>query len=206
MREPAVRAGANPRDRRHGGQLRRFLCPYLRVPRAPSLVLPQGRTLAAGDALHDPSLDSDRRPDRPSDTIRSVSGLVGHLRRGCSSAGGRSPGWWLQLIGLAHAGVGVVLHREPLAEIIKARVIGTVPDRGDRATAFWFLVVAPTSWVAGRLLASAELTGDLAAQRQAGAVLTVVGVAGAAAMPVSPFWSLIAVGVSAVRRGRAGAR
>lgn len=113
-----------------------------------------------------------------------------------------SPGWWLQVIGLAHAGVGVVLHREPLVEIARARVIGAVPERGDRATAFWFLVVAPTCWTAGRLLRSAELAGDLPAQRQVGVVLTAVGMAGAAVMPVSPFWSLIAVGVGAVRRSR----
>ena len=113
-----------------------------------------------------------------------------------------SPGSWLQLIGVAHAGVGVVLHREPLIEIVRAKVIGTVPDRGDRATAFWLLVVTPTCWTAGRLLSSAELAGDLPAQRQAGAVLAAVGVAGVAVMPVSPFWSLIAVGIGAVRGRR----
>lgn len=113
-----------------------------------------------------------------------------------------SPGWWLQVIGLAHAAVGLVLHREPLAEIVRAKVIGAVPERGDRATAFWFLILAPTCWTAGRLLRSAELAGDLPAQRQAGAVLTAVGVAGVAVMPASPFWSLIAVGAGAVRRGR----
>lgn len=150
--------------------------------------------------------------DRGSATSGTGAAAVGApVRTGRGQSGGRpsalatrasSPGWWLQVIGLAHAGVGVVLHREPLVEIVRAKVIGTVPERGDRATAFWFLVVAPTSWIAGRLLRSAELTGDLSAQRQAGAVLTAVGVTGAAVMPISPFWSLIAVGVGAIRASR----
>jgi hypothetical protein len=133
------------------------------------------------------------------------SGWIGRAVPGRSSRAPTrliSPGWWLQVIGVAHAGVGVVLHREPLAEIVRAKVIGSVPDRGDRATAFWFLAVAPLSWIAGRLLRSAEVAGDLPAQREAGAVLTAVGVAGAAVMPVSPFWSLIAVGLHAVRGSR----
>ncbi|WP_369134824.1 DUF6463 family protein [Modestobacter sp. I12A-02662] len=142
-------------------------------------------------------------PTSPGSPVRS--GWNGRAVPGRSSHGATrltSPGRWLQVIGVAHAGVGVVLHGDPLAEIVRAKVIGSVPDRGDRATAFWFLTVAPLSWLAGRLLRSAEVAGDLAAQREAGVVLTAVGVAGAAVMPASPFWSLIAVGLASVRGSR----
>lgn len=112
----------------------------------------------------------------------------------------RSPGWWLQLIGVAHAGVGAVAYRDALAEIAGDGLVASVPDRGDRATAFWFLATAPALWLAGRLLRSAEASDDRGAQRVAGGVLTATGVAGAAAMPVSGFWTVVAVGIAALRR------
>ena len=99
----------------------------------------------------------------------------------------RSPGWWLQFLGVAHAGVGVALYHDTLAEIASASVVNSVPDRGDEATAFWFMAVAPTLWLGGRLLRSAESAGDLAGQRATGGVLTATGLVGTAAMPVSGF-------------------
>lgn len=112
----------------------------------------------------------------------------------------RSPGWWLQLLGVAHAGVGVVLYRDVLAEIASAGLINSVPDRGDRATAFWFMAAAPTLWLGGRLLRSAESAGDLAGQRAAGVVLTAAGLVGTAVMPRSGFPAVAAVGSAAIRR------
>ena len=112
----------------------------------------------------------------------------------------RSPGWWLQCLGLVHAVVGVVLYRQPLAQIVRDRFVSSVPDLGDRATAFWFMVAAPTLWLGGRLLRSAESLGDLAAQRTAGGILTVTGVVGSAVMPTSGFWGVAAVGIASLRR------
>ncbi len=112
----------------------------------------------------------------------------------------RSPGWWLQCLGMTHGVVGVVLYRQPLTEIARDRIVGSVPDLGDRATAFWFAAVAPTLWLGGRLLRSAETSGDAAAQRAAGTVLTAAGLLGSAAMPASGFWGVVAVGIAAVRR------
>lgn len=111
-----------------------------------------------------------------------------------------SPGWWLQFLGYAHAGVGAVLYRDPLADIARDKVFRSVPDHGDRATAFWFTVAAPALWLGGRLLRSAESAGDLDGQRAAGSVLTATGLVGAAAMPLSGFWGVAAVGIAALRR------
>ncbi len=113
---------------------------------------------------------------------------------------GRSPGWWLQFVGAAHAAAGVILYRDALGDIARDKVVNSVPDRGDKATAFWFMATAPTLWLGGRLLRSAESTDDLAAQRAAGGVLTAAGVVGSAAMPTSGFWAVAAVGISALRR------
>jgi uncharacterized protein DUF6463 len=112
----------------------------------------------------------------------------------------RSPGWWLQGLGLAHAVVGVILYRQPLAQIARDGFVNSVPDLGDRATAFWFMAAAPTLWLGGRLLRSAESLGDLAAQRTAGGILTVTGVVGSAVIPTSGFWGVAAVGISSLRR------
>lgn len=106
------------------------------------------------------------------------------------------------MVGAVHVGVGVALYRTELAEIARAGVVNAVPDRGGRATAFWFLAPAPALWLGGRLLRSAEANDDHAAQRAAGVALTATGLACAAAMPASGFWALTAVGVAALRRGR----
>lgn len=115
----------------------------------------------------------------------------------------RSPGGWMQLIGVAHAGTGLYLYRNALGEIARRRVVNSVPDFGDNATAFWFMVNGASFWLGGRLLRSAEMSDDLDAQRTAGSVLVAVGIVGSAAMPgVSGFWSLPVVGGAAVRRSR----
>lgn len=117
----------------------------------------------------------------------------------------RSPGWWLQFLGVAHAALGAVVYRAAIGDIARDKVVNSVPDHGDRATAFWFVVAAPILWLGGRLLRSAESTGDVDAQRAAGIVLTATGAVGSAAMPsVSGFWAVVAVGVSALRRAGAG--
>jgi Family of unknown function (DUF6463) len=51
----------------------------------------------------------------------------------------------MQLSAIAHLAVGAVLYRDALMEIARDGVVDPVPDRGDRATAFWFVVRAPTS-------------------------------------------------------------
>lgn len=114
-----------------------------------------------------------------------------------------TPGKWLQIIGVTHGAIGAVLYRDALGDIGRAKVVGTVPDHGERATAFWFMMASPAMWVGGLLLRSAEDSGDLPAQRVAGTVLALTGLAGTAAMPKSGFPALAAVGLTAVRRGLA---
>lgn len=110
----------------------------------------------------------------------------------------RSPGSWLQAIAVAHVGVGSFLYRKALGEIVRDRA--SIPDHGDKATAFWYLAAAPVLWVGGGLLRSTESTGDLAGQRAAGVVLFATGVTGGTAMPGSGFWAIALVGAASVRR------
>ncbi|PZS36482.1 MAG: hypothetical protein DLM59_01190 [Pseudonocardiales bacterium] len=121
----------------------------------------------------------------------------------------RSPGWWLEFLGVAHAGVGIVRYRDALGDIARHKLLDSVPGSGDKATAFWFMAAAPTLWVGGRLLRSAESTGDVDAQRTAGVVLTAVGLMGSAAIGRRPsgFWGVAAVGIATLAgAGRSGCR
>ncbi|RCG22061.1 hypothetical protein DTL70_16475 [Streptomyces diacarni] len=116
----------------------------------------------------------------------------------------RSVGWWVQATAVGHGTIGAALYRDVLADMARAGVVGSVPERGDRAAAFWFLAAAPALWMGGRLLRSAEEHGDTAAQRAAGATLLGVGAVGAAAMPKGGFWALLGLGGEALRRSRRG--
>lgn len=113
-----------------------------------------------------------------------------------------TPGRWLQVVACAHAAVGIATYRRSYAEIARDGVVDTVPDHGERAAAFWFLAAAPALWLIGRLMRSAERSGDTDAQRAAGGVLVALGTAGAAVMPRSGFWAVVAIGIAALRRRR----
>lgn len=114
----------------------------------------------------------------------------------------RSPGRWLQMLGVAHVAVGAAIYREALGEIVDGNVVATIPDHGDKATAFWFLLGAPLMWTTGRLLRVAEAHDDLAAQRTVGTVVAGTALICCVANPISPFWVVAAVGAAAVRRSR----
>ncbi|MGI5351842.1 DUF6463 family protein [Streptomyces sp. CA-250714] len=116
----------------------------------------------------------------------------------------RSAGWWLQATALGHGAIGAVIYRDVLAQLARDGLVNSVPDRGDRAAAFWFMAAAPALWMGGRLLSSAEEHGDTAAQRAAGAVLIGVGAVGATAMPKGGFPALVGIGGVLLRRARRG--
>ena len=103
------------------------------------------------------------------------------------------PGRALQVVGIAHAAVGGWMYRDVLAAAARdvrtrgpAALVGAVPDRGDRATAFWFLVGAPALWTVGRTLAP----GD----RAAGNTLAALGVVGSVLVPRGGFPAVAALG------------
>ncbi|MDF2976487.1 MAG: hypothetical protein K0S40_1215 [Actinomycetospora sp.] len=99
----------------------------------------------------------------------------------------------LQVVAVGHAAVGVQQYRDVLADAARdvrergpGAVVGAVGDRGDRATAFWFLLAAPALWTVGRTVTP----GD----RAAGGVLTALGVTGSVLVPTSGFPVVAALG------------
>jgi len=112
-----------------------------------------------------------------------------------------SPARWVQLLGVGHLGIGAVLYRREIRDVVRSGVVGTVGDHGPVATAWWFLVVAPATWAAGRSMRALERGEPAsAALRPVGVVLGVTGALGAVVMPRSPFWLLAAAGTAAAVR------
>jgi hypothetical protein len=119
---------------------------------------------------------------------------------------GPGDGRLLETIGLLHAAVGAAYYRADLRAIGRDGVLAAVPYRGEKATAFWFLVPSPLTWIAGRLLTSAERAGDVEAQRTAHRVGAVSALAAVTLMPISGFWGWLAISLRGLRRlRRAGA-
>ena len=121
-----------------------------------------------------------------------------------------SPGQALMLLGLGHAAWGLVAYREPLGEIVRAGVVGSVGDgifdtehsRGPRAAAFWFLLAAPIVAVLGYLTEAASRAGNARAVRVSGGTVLGLGVLGTAVIPRSGFPVTVPLGLWLLRSAR----
>ncbi len=117
---------------------------------------------------------------------------------------GRHVGRLLIGVGAGHLVVGAILFHVPLAEIFRAGVINTVPlsTDFDRQAAFWFLFASPVTFLLGHLTNRALARDDAQFVRVVGWNLLGLGVVGAAVMPVSGFWLLIALAPLFLREAR----
>lgn len=123
-------------------------------------------------------------------------------RRHYASPMNRSPASALEGIGIAHAIVGVTKFRREVRGIVNDGVFNAVGKDPQRATALWFLMVAPPLWLSGHLLRHAESADDHRTQFVAGSTLVGTGLLGAAVLPKSPFAAVIGVGVASVLKSR----
>jgi hypothetical protein len=108
----------------------------------------------------------------------------------------------LQGLALGHAAVGTALYRRELGRIGAEGVLGGVPYKGEKATAFWFLVPVPLVWIVGDLMARAEAQGDAEALRAASAAGLVASAGLIACVPVSGFWAWLGVSLRGLRDAR----
>lgn len=65
----------------------------------------------------------------------------------------------LGAIAALHLGVGGWLYREPLRDVLRAGLLASIPDFGDRAAAFWFLTTGVCLGVLGVCGRDAEERG-----------------------------------------------
>ena len=114
-------------------------------------------------------------------------------------------------IAFGHALLGGVLYREPLAAMLRDGLVNTIGPVGgfDRKAAFWFIVFSAMLLLWGQLVAHAWERGDARALALVGWSMLGVGVVGALVMPISGFWSVVALAplvLRGARRFRGGAR
>ena len=92
-----------------------------------------------------------------------------------------------------HTAVGMWIFRDPLAAILRDGFVNAVDADALRRNAFWFLLFSPVLAGLGMITNRALAAGDLGVLAVVGWSLLGMGVVGAAAMPVSGFWILIAL-------------
>jgi Family of unknown function (DUF6463) len=106
----------------------------------------------------------------------------------------------LVVIGIGHSLLGLVLYRAPLAAIAGDGFVATVlPAHVDRQAAFWFVLFGPILVMLGQIVGRAARRDDAGIVRVVGLWLLAAGIVGVVMMPLSGFWTLIAVGILAVR-------
>jgi hypothetical protein len=108
----------------------------------------------------------------------------------------------LQLLAFLHAAVGIAFYNHELRSIGRDGIVAGIPNRGPKSTAFWFLVPSPPLWIAGRLLSTAEETGDADALRTASGVGLVSSLVAIVCMPVSGFWGWLLISLRGLRQAR----
>jgi hypothetical protein len=108
----------------------------------------------------------------------------------------------LSLLALVHAMVGAIFYRRELRAIARDGIVGEVPYRGPKATAFWFLVPSATIWQTGSLMSRAEESGDAEALRNAGLIGLVSAAIAIVCMPVSGFWGWLAISARGLLQAR----
>lgn len=106
------------------------------------------------------------------------------------------------MVALAHTAVGAVFYREELRQVAADGVVGAVPYRGPKATAFWFLVPSPLLWILGRLLNDAENAHDADALRRTSQIGLASAVLATACLPISGFWAWVAISLRGLRDAR----
>ena len=117
--------------------------------------------------------------------------------------GGRvTNGRLLRLLALAHALVGVLVYRGELVEIAREGVVATVPYKGARASAFWFMMSSPLLWILAGLLHRAERAGDAQALRATSRASLASAVVAVACLPFSGFWGWLAISLRGLRDAR----
>jgi uncharacterized protein DUF6463 len=121
-----------------------------------------------------------------------------------------SPGYGTMAIGAGHAVWGLIAYRSALRKIVRAGYVDSVGDglfrtehsRDERAAAFWFMAIAPITVLTGYLGEAAIRSRDRRAVTTAGVAITLMGAAGAAAMPRSGFPSAVLLGPWLIHRAR----
>ncbi|WP_342378995.1 DUF2867 domain-containing protein [Myxococcus stipitatus] len=111
-------------------------------------------------------------------------------------------GTLLMVIGGLHQLVGLALYREPLLEIARAGIVGSVDDMGPRASAFWFLVAGLGMVMMGGLAHWAERELGRPLPSGFGWALVALGAFCVVPMPETGAWIFFPLGALAIYRAK----
>lgn len=100
-------------------------------------------------------------------------------------------GYVLVALGLGHTIVGIVKYRSPLVALFRDGYFNAATGHTDRLLAFWFLMFSAILLLLGHVTLYAAKTNDVNLIRLLCWYVACIGVAGAAALPRSPFWIAI---------------
>ena len=99
--------------------------------------------------------------------------------------------WLLFGLGIGHTVTGLVWFRRQFSDAVRAGVVGQFQGLPPRRLAFWFTVFGPLLALAGHVALHAANAGDRGLLRIVGFYVLAIGMAGAAALPRSPFWAAL---------------
>jgi len=116
----------------------------------------------------------------------------------------RFAGYLLMTVAIGHALVGLILYRGSLGAICAAGFFNTIRPGVDfdRQAAFWFLTFSPLVFLLGQIANRALDRRDASVLSLIGWYLVGLGVVGAAVLPISGNWTLVAVGAVVLRAAR----
>lgn len=113
-----------------------------------------------------------------------------------------SPGRWLRMLTVAHAGLGIGIYRRELRDMAARGLFDSVPYRSEHAAALWFIGSAFPGWLVGHFVDVAARAGDRRSVRLAGLLGLGAGAGGAILMPRSLMWAQIVICARIVREAR----
>ena len=100
-------------------------------------------------------------------------------------------GYLFILLAVGHTVTGLVLYRSALTGLIRDKYFNAVLRDKNRTILFWLLMFSALLALLGQLILYAAASHDLLLLRIAGWYALVIGLAGALAMPRSPFWAAL---------------
>ena len=154
--------------------------------------------------------------DRPAALAQSIDAFLAGEPVGSTAEPHRKPnrrrrrwyastGWWCSAVALGHLAATALFYGESLRELTSGPLFGALDanphDPAARGAAFWYV----TSGIALLGLGWGARTAEAAGRppsREFATCLTVLGVMGVIASPLSPFWIVLAIGVTAAARRR----
>jgi len=111
-------------------------------------------------------------------------------------------GWLLVFLGFGHTVLGFVWFKLPFAQAAREGLFGRFAGEPARRTAFWFTIFGPLLMLTGQVAVHAAQQADRGLLTLVGIYLLPMSIAGAVALPRSPFWVALAIAPLLIAAGQ----